>query len=272
MPVPVPPALAERRLIFCINSGRCGSKYLAELLGTAAGVRSFHEAPPPMSGAPLHLVNAFPFSHSRAMRRVKCQAIADILSGMAPYEIYAETNHMFIKTFFDVVAAEFENVDVVLLRRRLPLVLKSFVEMGYYSPLNPGALDWMSSPNAVTAALRPVGPDAALDPYDASIAYLFDIEARAQRFIREYPRVRVHEARLEALLTEDGVAGLLARLRVRPTERTREVIGRVVNDRPHRKRAMNNPTTIRECQRRLQEYVTRATAAGIEIPRTAALA
>lgn len=263
--------LSGRRLIFCINSGRCGSKYLAELLGTAAGVRSFHEAPPAMSGHPLHLVNALPLSASRATRRVKADAIAEMLRAMAPHEIYAETNHMFIKTFFDVVLADFPGSDVVLLRRSLPAVLKSFVEMGYFSPLNPVARDWMSSPNAATAALRPIGPDAALDPCDMAIAYLLDIEARAQRFIRDHPAVRVHETRLEHLLDPEAVAAFFRTLDLEPTERTRPFIGRIVNDRPHRKHRMNNPTTLDECRRRLHAYVARAIAAGIEIPRTAAL-
>ena len=209
--------MAGRRLIFCITSGRSGSKYLTDLFATACGVRSFHEAPPNMSGEPLRLVNTLPLEASREVRRVKADAIAALLRGMAPEDVYAETNHMFIKTFFDVVLAEFHNVEVVILRRSLPHVLKSFIEMGYYSPLNPGALAWMSSPNAATAALRALGPDDALDPYDAAIGYLLDIEARAQRFMREYPSVRVREVRLEHLLERQQVAAFLERLDLVPS-------------------------------------------------------
>lgn len=262
--------VAGRRLIFCITSGRSGSQYLAELFRTARRVQSFHEAPPTMSGEPLRLVNALPFEASREARRIKPEAIADLLRRMPPEDIYAETNHMFIKTFFDVVLARFPNVDVVILRRGLPHVLKSFIEMGYYSPLNPGALDWMSSPNAATAALPAIAPDEALDQYDASIAYLLDIEARAQRFIREYQWVRVHETRLEHLLDPERVAALFRCLNLTASRRTWSFIGRKVNDRPHRKRLFNNPTTLDECRRRLDDYVARAEAAGIAIPRTAA--
>jgi hypothetical protein len=190
---------------------------------------------------------------------------------MLPHEIYAETNHMFIKTFFDVVLAEFSNVDVVILRRSLPHVLKSFIELGYYSPLNSVAPDWMSSPNAATAALRPVAPDDQLDQYDASIAYLLDIEARAQRFIREYPLVRVHEVRLEQLLDREGVAAFLPRLNLVPNDLMWGFVGQRVNDRSHKKRHRNNPTTLDECRRRLNAYLDRAERAGIVVPRTAAL-
>jgi hypothetical protein len=262
--------VAGRRLIFCITSGRSGSKYLTDLFATACGVRSFHEAPPNMSGEPLRLVNTLPLEASREVRRVKADAIAAVLRGMAPEDVYAETNHMFIKTFFDVVLAEFHNVEVVILRRSLPHVLKSFIEMGYYSPLNPGALAWMSSPNAATAALRALGPDDALDPYDAAIGYLLDIEARAQRFMREYPWVRVHEERLEQLLERQQAAAFLERLDLVPTERTWSFVGQRVNERRHRKEHFNNPTTLDECRRRLNAYVARAEAAGIAIPTTAA--
>lgn len=263
--------LVGRRLIFCINSGRAGSQYLAQLFKTAHDVQSFHEASPKMMGEPLRMINALPLEATREARRIKVSAIADSLRKMRPHEIYAETNHMFIKTFFDVVLAEFSNVDVVILRRSLPYVLKSFIELGYYSPLNPVAPDWMSSPNAATAALRPVAPDDQLDQYDAAIAYLLDIEARAQRFIRDYPLVRIHEARLEQLLDREGVAAFLTRLNLVPTELTWGFVGQRINDRLHRKSHFNNPTTLDECRRRLNAYVDRAEKAGIVVPRTAAL-
>ncbi len=256
-------------MIFCINSGRSGSRYLTELFRTARDVKSFHEAKPNMSGEPLRLINALPLEASREVRRVKLCAIADSLRGMLPHEVYAETNHMFIKTFFDVVLAEFSNVDVVILRRSLPHVLKSFIELGYYSPLNPTAWQWMSSPNAATAALRALAPDDRLDQYDAAIAYLLDIEARAQRFVRDYPSVRTHETRLEELLDRDGVAAFFQRLNLVPTARTWEFAGQMVNDRSHKKRQFNNRTTLDECRRRLHDYVARAEKAGIVIPRTA---
>ena len=263
--------LADRRLIFCINSGRSGSKYLAQLLNTARDVVSFHEAKPDMSGDPLRMINTLPLEATREARRIKAVAIAECLRSMRPHEIYAETNHMFIKTFFDVVLAEFSNVDVVILRRSLPHVVKSFIELCHFSPSSSGPSDWMSSPNAMTAALRPLGPDDQLDQYDAVIAYLLDIEARAQRFMQEYPLVRIHQVRLEHLLDREGVTAFLARLNLDPSDLTWGFVGQRVNHKSHRKRRFNNPTTLDECRRRLHAYLDRAEKAGIEVPRTAAL-
>ena len=129
----------------------------------------------------------------------------------------------------------------------------------------------MSSPNSATAALRPIGADADLDQYDAAIAYLLDIEARALRFQREYPAVRTHEVRLEQLNDSAAVEALFQRLNLSATTRTSELCGQRVNDRPHRKEHFRNPTTVEECRARLAAYVEKAKRLGIEIPRSAAL-
>lgn len=262
--------LADRRLLFCINSGRSGSKYLATLLGSAAGVRSFHEAEPKMNLEFTQWINTLPYDATRERREVKAAAIAGILRGMGPGEVYAETNHMFIKTFYDVVLAAFPQAEVIVLRRSLPRVLKSFIEMGYFSALNPRGPEWMSSPNAVTAALPAIGPDTSLDPYDASIAYLLDVEARAQRFRAEYPSVPVHEVRLEEIVTPEGASALFARLGLTPGPETEQVVGTTVNDRLKRKEQLANPTTLEECRRRLELYRQRAAALGVAIPESAA--
>jgi hypothetical protein len=258
--------VAERRLIFSINSGRAGSKYLSQLLSTGHHVKSFHEAEPKMSGAFISMINSEPFEVSREKRRVKSEAIAGILRTGSPDEIYAETNHTFIKTFFDVVLEDFHNVDVIILRRELALVLKSFIELGYFSVLNPLGLDWMSSPNAATAALRAIAPDATLDQFDLCIAYLLDIEARAERFKVEYPSVRAHEVRLEQLNQTAYVADLFDRLDIIPTAATKELCGRITNERQPRKQNIGNPSTLEECRQRLAEYIRKAQERGITIP------
>ena len=265
------PDVADRHLIFSINSGRSGSKYLSQLLSTARHVKSFHEAQPKMSGEFIAMINSEPLERSREKRRVKSAAIASILRAGRRKESYAETNHTFIKTFFDVVLEDFHNVDVIILRRELALVLKSFIELGYFSSRNPVALDWMSSPNAATAALPAIGPDAALDQFDLCIAYLLDIEARAERFKTDYPSVRTCEVRLEQLNQIACVEGLFDRLGIMPTAATKKLCGQIINERQHRKQRAGNPTTMQECRKRLAEYVGKAKERGIRIPASVAL-
>jgi hypothetical protein len=265
------PDVAERRLIFSINSGRAGSKYLAQLLGTAAGVESFHEAEPKMSGDYIAMINAAPLVESREKRRIKSAAIAEVLRRSAPDIVYVETNHAFIKTFYDVVLEDFLNVEVIILRRDLALVLKSFIELGYFSPRNPLAYSWMSSPSAATAALPALAPDSALDQFDLCIAYLLDIEARAERFQNEYPEVRRHEARLEDLNEIGRLQDFFQPLGLVATAATKDLCGRAINERQPRKQAIANSTTLEECRRRLQDYIERAKARGIQVPASAAL-
>jgi hypothetical protein len=253
------------RHLFCINPGRSGSQYLAQLLGTAEGVAAFHEPEPTMSGAPLHQINAAPYAASLADRRVKLDGIARLVAAHPNARVYAETNHMFIKTFFDVVVEALDDVEVIHLRRDPALVLKSFVELGYFSPLNHAWPDWMSSPNAATAAQRCVDADAKLDPFDLSIAYLFDIAARAARFRRDHPAVPVHEVNLGEILDAAGARSFLQRLRLTPTSRTNEVAGVVVNARAHKKARFANPTEVETCRLRLAAYAARAAALGVAL-------
>jgi hypothetical protein len=250
--------VADRRLIFSINSGRCGSQFLSELLGSALGVHSRHEPEPKMNGVYVDMINRLPYSATRNERAAKCVAIANVLRKLEPWQVYAETTHMFIKTFFDVVLEDFTNVEVIVLRRNLAAVLKSFVEMGYFSERNPYWSNWMSSPHAATAARRPPRPEANLDQYDRCIAYLLDIEARGARFKREYPRVPTYEVDVESLNTYPAVEELFASLRISPGPNTREVCQRRINARDEVKHSIGNSTTLDICVARLQQYRDRA--------------
>lgn len=263
----------RKRLSFCINPGRSGSEYVAALLATARHVDSGHEREPNMSGRPLHRINVASYEESFEERKVKAKAIRHRLRRLVPGGIYAETNHMFIKTFWDVVADEFdhEQLDVIILRREFTRTLKSFVELGYFTALNRAWPEWMSSPAAVTAAIRSVGPDESLDQYDLCIAYLIDIEARALRFQRDLPDVRVHEVRLEALNEPAGVDALFGSLAIEPTKKTTQLVGSAVNQREKRKTRFDNPTSIEYCQERVDGYLRRLEDLGVDVPQTLAL-
>ena len=260
------PDVAQRRLIFSINPGRSGSQYLAELLDTAEEVRAFHEPEPQMIGPYLRMINERPMSASRDKRRIKCAAIAATLRQMKPGEVYAETSHMFIKTFFDVVLEDFENVSVVILRRDLAHVLKSFIEMGYFSERNNIWPSWMNLPDPATAALPFARPGAELDQFDRCIAYLLDIEMRAVSFRRDYPAVDACEVTLESLNKINAVNDFFAELEITPTPRTAEVCGQRSNQRCDRKTEIGNFTTLEICRERLRRYVAFLKKSGGVVP------
>ena len=200
------------RFIFCINSGRSGSQYLSTLLGTDPGVAAFHEAPPEMNGDLLRLAEREPYAATYGARRFKADAVRALLARQPGRSVYAETNHMFIKTFFDVAMREFagERVGVVLLRRELAAVVRSFAELGIFTPRNTVWPAWMSDPYALTRAIEPAAPTGTLDALETTVAYLVDIEARAQRFLREYPRADVFETRIEAFADAGEIERLFA--------------------------------------------------------------
>lgn len=253
-------------MLFSINAGRSGSQYLAELLGTAEEVTSFHEAEPPMNGSFLHMINELPYDRTVKKRRIKCNAIKKILNGLPAGQIYCETNHMFIKTFFDVVIKEFRNVDVIILRRELSHVLKSFVELGYFSSKNTAWPDWMSSPNAQTRAINCIDKDENLDQYDLCIAYLLDIEARARRFQRECPQVNTYEVCLESLCHYPDVVTFFEKLKITPTGQTQEMTGRVLNSRKEAKMRYDNFSEIEYCEERIKAYIKKSMLLGIDVP------
>lgn len=271
-PAPEPqPAIAgaRRRLLFCINSGRSGSEYLAQLLGTARDVYAFHEPEPLMTGRYLRIVLERDPGESLSERSIKARAIRQRMTVLPPEAIYAETSHMFIKTFADVVMEAFadHDVEVIVLRRYLPSVLMSFITMGYYSDRNPAAWHaWMHTPGTGHCVFQPPPFDGTPDQYDLAIGYLLDIEARAQKFRERYPGCRVHEVRLEGLQTPDEIRSFFKRLRLEPTERTWELAGARINVRSQRKAQFGIETTLEHCEQRLRQYLQRCRDHGIAVP------
>jgi hypothetical protein len=256
------------RAIFCISPGRSGSNYLAELLGTAREVVSFHEPEPSMTAEYIEMANSKPYPATKVYRQTKLEAINKILSSLGSNKVYCETNHMFIKTFFDVVIENIKTTDVIILRRDIRQVLRSFVELKYFAEGNTEWPKWMTSPNAVTSALPAISSDEQLDQYDLCIAYLLDIEARAQRFKTEYPWINVHEVELPELNLRDKVLCLFNDLGITPSWHTYRLLGKKVNERRQKKTHFNNPADLEYCSKRITQYIDKARFQGICVPDT----
>jgi len=261
-------SVPKNRLFFSACSGRSGSGYLAKLLGTAIEVNSFHEPEPWMEGKYLRMVNDSSYSKTFRKRQIKCKAIEKILSKMSPEQVYSEIAHMFLITFFDVVSDYFDNVEVIILRRELSLVLKSLIELGLFSKINSAWPDWTPSPNSKTSALTCIDSDSVLDQYDLCIAYLFDTEARAIRFQKKFPQIKTHDITLETLNDYDKAVSFFKDLKITPTDQTRELAGKPVNTREEGKKIYNNPSDLDYCTKRIELYIQKALAKGISIPHT----
>ena len=266
-----------RQFLFCINSGRCGSQYLATLLGTDPGVAAYHEAPPEMTGDFLRLAEREPYEASYAVRRFKAAAAREILVRQPDKSVYTETNHMFIKTFFDVAMAELggaasgERVGIVLLRRELAAVVKSFAELGIFTARNTVWPAWMSSPYARTRAIEPAAPEGTLDALETTVAYLVDIEARAQRFLRDYPYADVFETRIEAFDEPAETGRLFAWAGLAVNDDARAMCSRPVNERKARKAMIGATVERAACETAVSRYLQRCAGAGIVVPPTLAV-
>lgn len=263
-----------RRHIFSINSGRSGSEYLMRVLSTAENVTAFHEPEPDGAGRRITQYPAtnptlldrltYPLWYRRKLGKVK--AIRRMTQDWEPRRIYAESNHMFIFSFYDVVMDHLEGVSVILLRRWLPSGMRSFMELNHFTAEDPFAKWWFPSPHSKSAAATPLAPYEELDQADRIIAYLIDVEARAQRFKARYPDTPVIEARLEELNDVDKVRAMFRALSLRETPLTTQIVGRVVNDKKQHKSEVANPTTIEYCKERIEQYLDKCARRGIEVP------
>jgi len=221
-----------------------------------------------MNGPFLQMMRDAPPGASFTARSVKAQVIHRILDHLPAGTGYAETNHMFIKTFSDVVMDAFgdSNIRVIVLRRYLPVVLKSFINMGYFSERNQVWPSWMHLPGTCDSAFVPPESDQTPDQYDLAIGYLLDIEARIHRFRSRYPDCILLETSLEALQEADNVATLFAGLGLQPTAQTLAMTGKITNQRSARKAAIDIDTTLEDCRERIVSYLENCAHHGVAVP------
>ncbi|MDQ3112242.1 MAG: hypothetical protein M3R17_20345 [Bacteroidota bacterium] len=256
----------SRDYIFCINTGRSGSDYLAKLLDSAAEVSAFHEPKPEMTKAMLGLVTNDTYRNTFSKRAFKARAIRKLAKSVNA-KVYAETNHMFIKTFPDVVAKRLKNVKVIFLKRNLIDTLYSFYELGYFSDWEHSWKEWMILPNAKTAAIQTMIKGEKPDQVSLIIGYLLDIRARAARFKSEFPAVPVYEINLYELNDKVHLVKMFEWLNITPTEKTYELIGKKQNDRTDLKKKIGGTVPDKPyLKQRFYEHIEKLKALGIEIP------
>jgi hypothetical protein len=258
--------LKTRRLIFTISPGRAGSEYLATLLRSAENVHALHEPLPRMNGRILEMAMSRPPGESYVKRRIKLLGINRALSRLDSDTIYAETSHMFIKSFHDVVLDYYENVEVIILRRQLHKVLKSFVELGFFSDINPVADRWMHKPGSANSATELLRPLDEMDQYEKCIAYLLDIEGLARAFRTSHPDIKTHEITLDGITESDGARRLFQDLGAIWTPESDRLYSGVVNRKTAYRSAIGVFAPEEYCKERLNQYIQQAQAAGKSVP------
>lgn len=257
--------LKSRRLIFCISPGRSGSGFLARLLGRSGDVVACHEPKPQMTGSLLYAAVGKPLQESFNRRQIKLIGINRQLLRMKESMTYVETSHMFIKSFYDVVLDYYRNVTVIVLRRDMSKVLKSFLELGYFTTINPHWKLWMHEPREGNGVVPPILPFSEMDATDRAIAYLLDIDGRAEKFARDYPAVPSMEVSLEDLETNSGSRRLLQGLDL-PMMDDGLVAELARNERQEFK-PLSNRVSLEYCRERILGYLAEAGNRGTRVPK-----
>jgi len=248
----------EPRLIFSANSGRAGSNYLAALLAGGRTVSSEHERAPQMVGPWTRRIAYEPMSASYEQRLVKADAIRMELSRLPAGWTYADTSHMFVKTFADVVFDEFqhERISVVVLRRDPVETARSFFQLDFMGPRPRAWYHWLIPPTAPQSAF-PIDPGDIEDQFDLIFGYLVDIENRTERLRGLAPAVDWYDTTLADIGTVEGAAAMFERLKLTAPSDLEEVVSTPVNTRERPKSVVDQPVPLSRVQERLAEFLDR---------------
>ena len=248
----------QPRLIFCANNGRAGSGYLATLLDATPKVSGGHERAPRMTGAWARRIAYEPRAESYDARLVKAAAIRAEVDRLPAGDVYADTSHMFVKTFADVVFDEFqhERLSVIVLRRNPVDVAKSFFELDFLGPRPLAWYDWLIPPTVPQSAF-PLSLEDVEDQFDLIFGYLVDIENRTQRLRELTPAVAWIDARLERISEVEGAAALFEKLGLAAPAGLEELTATPVNTKDRSKSITAQNVGRSHVERRLSEFLRR---------------
>jgi hypothetical protein len=200
-----------RHVLFVASTGRSGTATLAAILQRVEGCAAYHEPWPAMHGGIMQQRNAgHPDLARRVYRWVKSVNIRRLAQGAT---CYAETNHMFIKSFVDHAAEEFgAAMRVIHLVRDPVLVASSMYALGRA----PRSIQWNSFWLDYRAPMNLVPLADALDrrafrhPFFKCLWYWYEMEARIADWKKRLEgRVAFAPLRTGDLKKPDAVAGTL---------------------------------------------------------------
>ena len=258
------------KYIFSANPGRAGSGYLSVLFRHAANVAAFHEPEPIMNRLPMiEFLNGRP-SLMEALMPEKLSAIRRAL--MAPNQVYAETNHTFIRGFGWLLPKTIPEgeIGVVILRRNRDAVARSLHRI-QVNAFNNGGRGWLIHVNAKNKIVPPpddvplllpryyyyrflhriyyfakARPRLTLGmfkereeprtPYELNIKllrwYVDEVYALTEKYRRTFPGIRYYEVSTEDLNDLPTVLDMFGHFGLEAKESLDSVVGTPVNTKP----------------------------------------
>jgi len=135
--------MSNVKFLFSINTGRCGSDYLAKIFSKIDDCDSKHEAIPVGNGQEMWDFNC---ANESGMRKLSDTKFKGILGGDKS-RVYVDTSHLFIKGFgwYATDYIDEEEIGVIVLKRNKALVVNSFYRIGSSILMHMGK-KWLLSP------------------------------------------------------------------------------------------------------------------------------
>lgn len=217
------------KYIFCINSGRCGSDYLTELLSKAENTVSIHEGVPIMNSSPMQQFNNGDDRELQKLMSLKMREINK--KSKNGRKIYCETNHSFIKGWGYLLPDKYisqEEIGVIILRRNVDRTAYSLLRIRDVPGNSEWTRTWLLAPNAKRNLSQP--PHHAT-PYDLCKWYVEETYLRAEEYKKMFPQIRYLECDLEQLNKYDFVVEMFSSFGLVPMPELKDVVGRFVNSR-----------------------------------------
>ena len=177
--------------IFVATTGRSGTDSLAKIFSAIPGIAAFHEPYPAM-------INDYAFVNSRAREKSLKQLFLTkkrvyIKRAAIGHRYYAETNHMFIKNFFELAMNEFgERIKIVHLRRDAMKVALSFYSIDSIPGETRRGKRYLLDPKDESNLIK--FPSFSLTEEENKILkclwYWYEIEARIAYYKSKYPNLQ----------------------------------------------------------------------------------
>jgi hypothetical protein len=217
----------KRRLVFTLSTGHTGTLWLAQVLKCSKCTGVVEHEPPPGLGSFPYVLREGREATKAARRQEKIPELEKSLQ--VDQLIYAETSHMFVKAWWDVITEWLARVDpngslydvhFVVLRRNISSTIRSFLT---------DDLSWNPAVDIATstggeyvlhhrhmAILPPLFPHGSQDAVDEIIGYLADMELQIAKFRTAFPQYHYWDVRAEEIFTPRGAWRLLRDMGLAP--------------------------------------------------------
>jgi len=196
--------------IFVATTGRSGTASLERILSRLDRCASFHECYPIMHDRVMQAMNNQ--QPTAARNTYKFIKAINIRRSAIGHKYYAETNHMFIKSFADAAAEDLgKKLKVIHLIREPVAVAKSITTLNHYPGTEMGNkwyLDYRAPGNLIQIADILDADERFSHPFFKSLWYWYEIETRVEEWRTRHEHIAVSTLKTEDLNNEKKLCAL----------------------------------------------------------------